>query len=89
MPATTLCVEINLPVNYDGSGMGAGNDRETTTDDDDFVGSVQELNGTIIVRKLSMKQFRERLIRHFEIAFKKKEIQWPKARMMNTPEPTI
>ena len=45
--------------------------------------------GFISVRKLSMKDFRARLIRHFDIAFTKKEICWPKARMKNTMEPTI
>ena len=95
----TLLSQYNITANYDGSGMGIGNDRHEDEggrsnadhdDDGSFVGSLQQTNdGAIIVRKLSMHQFRERLIRHFEIAFMKKEIQWPKAKLFDMQEPTI
>jgi len=94
----TLLSRHHIPANYDGSGMGHGNDRhigapaeggQDNDEEEDFVGSVEEVNGAIVVRKLSMKQFRERLIRHFDIAFRKKEIHWPKAKLMNAEEPTI
>ncbi|KAG7341033.1 hypothetical protein IV203_022984 [Nitzschia inconspicua] len=78
--------------NYDSSGMGRGNksfEDEEVEADEAFQGHIEkDSTGAIIVRKLSMKQFRERLIVHFDIAFKRKEIQWPGARL-GLEEPTI
>ena len=31
-----------------------------------------------VVRKMSMEDFRDKLVTHFDIAFQRKEIQWPK-----------
>jgi len=87
----TLLEEESLMLNYDGSGMGIGEDREEEDNDTTttFFGSIQEFEGAIVVRKLSMHQFRERLIRHFDIAFSRKELKWPKARLNEVEEPTI
>ncbi|KAG7349035.1 DDE superfamily endonuclease [Nitzschia inconspicua] len=78
--------------NYDSSGMGRGNDGledEEVEADEAFQGHIEkDSTGAIIVRKLSMQQFRERLVVHFDIAFKRKEIQWPRARL-GLEEPTI
>ncbi|KAG7347508.1 DDE superfamily endonuclease [Nitzschia inconspicua] len=68
--------------NYDTSGMGPGedatNDRE---DEEEIIANVQEEEGSedgeIVVHRLSRAIFRERLIRHFDIAFTKREIKWP------------
>ena len=40
------------------------------------INSIKE-NGAIPLRKLSRDYFRDKLIRHFNIAFKKHEIEWP------------
>ena len=93
----TLLARNSLVVNYDGSGMGTGDDRQRGEDNavgeldnkDTFVGSIQEIDGSIVVRKLSMHQFRQRLICHFDIAFRKKELQWPKARLGDLEEPAV
>ncbi|KAG7362100.1 DDE superfamily endonuclease [Nitzschia inconspicua] len=78
--------------NYDSSGVGRGNDSledEEVEADEAFQGCIEkDSTGAIIVRKLSMQQFRERLVVHFDIAFKRKEIQWPGARF-GLEEPTI
>ncbi|KAG7336915.1 DDE superfamily endonuclease [Nitzschia inconspicua] len=51
-------------------------------EEDYFQGSlVRDEDGAIIVRHMNMTDFRQRLITHFDIAFKKKEIIWPKARL--------
>ncbi|KAG7363898.1 hypothetical protein IV203_037100 [Nitzschia inconspicua] len=51
-------------------------------EEDYFQGSlVRDEDGAIIVRHMDMTDFRQRLITHFDIAFKKKEIIWPKARL--------
>ncbi|KAG7354898.1 hypothetical protein IV203_004254 [Nitzschia inconspicua] len=51
-------------------------------EEDYFQGSlVRDEDGAIIVRQSNMTDFRQRLITHFDIAFKKKEIIWPKARL--------
>ncbi|KAG7355367.1 DDE superfamily endonuclease [Nitzschia inconspicua] len=42
---------------------------------------VRDEDGAIIVRQMNMTDFRQRLITHFDIEFKKKEIIWPKARL--------
>jgi len=93
----TLLDQESLMVNYNGSGMGLGDDgsssisQQESSDEqaEDFAGNFQEVHGAILVRKLSMKQFRDRLIRHFDIAFQKRELQWPKARLNEAEEPVI
>jgi len=85
--------------------MGASGDRYLSSDNEDSRSddeSEEEApdhgNGNneppamtthIQVRTLKMKDFRNRLIRHFDIAYQKKEINWPKARMKNTEAPNI
>ena len=36
------------------------------------------INGRIAVRNLSLNYFRKKLIRHFNIAFHKQEVEWPR-----------
>jgi hypothetical protein len=43
----------------------------------------------LFVRKMSMSQFREKLIDHFNICFQRKELAWPKQRLAGAKEPTI
>ena len=78
--------------NFDLSGMGIGPDATTDGDDHDrmlFLGTQENIQSTqqyfekykdecINVCKLSLPFFHEKLIRHFNIAFKKKEVVWPK-----------
>jgi len=86
----TLLATESISISHDGSGMGTGHDRIDSTEEDvQFVGSVEMIDGATVVRKLSMHQFRERLVRHFDIAFRKKELQWPKARLCEADEPNI
>jgi hypothetical protein len=82
--------------NYDASAMGKGNDASPDEEEDHeneeeevFQGAVvvDESSKAIVVRKMSMLQFRQRLVTHFDICFKKKELHWPKQRV-NREEPT-
>ena len=63
----------------DTSNLGLGNVTERTVlateEREDDVGYVEVHNN--IVRNMSMDQYRDKLIKHFNIAFMKKEIQWP------------
>ena len=79
--------------NFDLSGMGIGPDATKLSEGDDdqmlFLGTQENIQSTqqyfekykdecINVNKLSLHFFRSKLIRHFNIAFKKKEIVWPR-----------
>jgi len=75
--------------NYNTSGMGVGSEGMRTaragrqngdTDDDDGDESMVETNldRHVVVGSLSMRSFRKRLITHFNIAFKRCEVKWPK-----------
>lgn len=79
------------PTNYDSSAIGYGPDRIINDDPTPEFISRTELteDGSIKVRKLSMNAFRERLITHFKIAFQKKELSWPKARLGGMMEPQV
>jgi hypothetical protein len=75
------------PVNqrtFDVSGMGTGDDpsddnAEATDQQQSTAGNVQMSDdGCIILRTMTMEAFRRKLIQHFDIAFAKKEIHWPK-----------
>jgi hypothetical protein len=80
---------------YDASGMGAGDDATPSEEAEEeeeevYQGTiVEEDDGAIVVRKMSMAQFREKLIGHFNICFQRKELAWPKQRLAGTKEPTI
>ena len=70
--------------NCDASAMGRGNDFERGTDQQQQQLAVDnntaetDSEGCIIVRKMSLQAFRNKLITHFNIAFQRKEIKWPK-----------
>ena len=81
---------------YDSSQMGRGNDcylYDENGDDgeepvgDDVIGT--DSHGKIIVRSMKMMDFREKLVKHFDIAFKRNEVCWPRARMNNREEPDV
>jgi Plant transposon protein len=81
---------------YDTSRMGHGSDRcfaGTDKDDDDV--PVWDRNietdalGHIIVRSMKMKDFREKLVQHFDIAFKRNEGCWPRATINNIAQPDV
>jgi hypothetical protein len=76
---------------YDMSGMGYGDDVLMDNEEEDLHVGVEErdISGAVKVHKMSMVQFRKKLVRHFEIAFTKKEISWPRARLNNVEEPRI
>jgi len=72
---------------YDTSAMGVGIDGYAEDDTDDDPEDVQQTvgrvaavaeDGVTVVRHLSRTQFIDRLVVHFDIAFKKNEIMWPK-----------
>ena len=75
---------VEIPIK-DLSGFGKGNDVQSVTlsdDDDSVIGESEHINsikenGAIPLRKLSRDYFRAKLIRHFNIAFNKHEVQWP------------
>ena len=73
--------------NFDISGFGSGNDMATSTDSLSTVTSevdrsnesrVATNNTSICVNDMSLSYFRTKLIRHFNIAFQKEEVHWPK-----------
>ena len=69
------------------SGMGHGTDverssmdevyEETLVEDEEQLVNAIKNNGKIPIRSLSLEYFRKKLIRHFNIAFHKNEVQWP------------
>ena len=63
------------------SSMGLGSDCVRSTspvecDDGNIV--TPNADGSINVVDLSLDEFRSRLVNHFNIAFQRKEIKWPK-----------
>lgn len=79
--------------NFDTSGMGNGNDHveddESTEENSIMEQSEESLvvdnDGALIVRHLSFDYFRSKLVNHFDIAFKKREVKWPKRNQMREP----
>lgn len=73
--------------NYDSSGAGFGNDAIIDNQPAPEVDCVIEKtdDGSILVHKMNMREFRKKLITHFAIAFAKKEVAWPQARMRRDP----
>ena len=69
--------------NYDTSGIGPGDDRSTASsvvaeeDEDEAAVAVVAPDGRRVVRRMTMKVFRAKLVTHFDIAFKRQEIRWP------------
>ena len=66
---------------FDISNMGYGNDviRSQHIDvvEDNSLVTDNSNEGAVAVRNMSYKVFRDKLIRHFNIAFAKKELTWP------------
>ena len=71
------------------SSMGFGNDRIADDNDNNEIDDYDDItaatginsidkNGINVVRNLSLDTFRKKLIIHFDIMYKKKEIVWPK-----------
>ena len=46
--------------------------------DDDFTGNVGGVGGVRVVRNLSLQFFRSKLVEHFNIMFRRGELNWPK-----------
>ena len=73
--------------NYDATGRGYGSDRQSSkharqhcgedTVDNNNSAEMDE-NECIAVKDLSFDAYRNRLVSHFDIAFKKREVKWPK-----------
>ena len=70
---------------YDASGIGNGNDVEYSTNvdadvdaDDAGTNPAPGSPGIRIVRTLSQKYFRERLVENFDIRFQQQNLVWPK-----------
>ena len=75
---------------HDSSGMGPGSDKhdkggeddESDEDDDDDSGSgvqqpIVDTDGCIRVHSLTLESFRNRLINHFDILWRRNQILWP------------
>jgi hypothetical protein len=78
--------------NYDTSGRGYGSDQVEEENsnkelDDGTEGQLLEEDGCISVPKLSFDYFHTKLVTHFDIAFKKREVKWPEQNRVR--EPTI
>jgi len=71
--------------NFDSSGMGYGSDfmeDDNDTDENSIMEQSAELlvvdnDGALSVQHLSFHYFRSKLVNHFDIAFKKREVKWP------------
>lgn len=70
---------------FDCSGMGEGDDRieeEDTAEEDtageDTAGDATEEQAMKTVCQVSFEHFRTKLVNHFDIAFQRRELQWPK-----------
>ena len=75
--------------NCDTSGMGNGTDRVCTNsnsdsdsdndnDNNEEMPAVVDSTGHALVGSMNLSSFQTKLIRHFNIAFKKREVKWPK-----------
>jgi hypothetical protein len=86
--------------NYDTSSAGIGEDFvaqravqdaavNLDTVDDSSNSTISEQivvnDEAVVVRNLSMKQFRQRLVTHFDIAFQQREIRWPSRMAVAAP----
>jgi len=91
MPLAMQRLELGFdPQNYDMSGLGPGDDilgLEATMETVNNVERIdREVDGYRIVRYLSLKFFRDRLIEHFDIMFKRYQLVWPQHRpIINNP----
>ena len=73
--------------NYDSSGRGIGEDFRHERDRrmqpcdiqvlDNIHEQVRDAAGTVRVRKLTLNQFRTKLVTHFDITFRRNKIRWP------------
>lgn len=93
LPAGVQGAMMHGPGWYGTSRMGYSNDRcqgnEDNDDDKSFGDQViaWDSQGTIIVRSMKMNNFQQKLVQHFDIAFKRNGVCWPKARMNNQDQP--
>jgi hypothetical protein len=86
--------------NYDTSSAGIGEDfvaqravqdaavNLDTVDDSSNSTILEQIvvnDEAVVVRNLSMKQFRQRLVTHFDIAFQRREIRWPSRMAVAAP----
>ena len=59
--------------------------------DDNTVNTIHynkyEVNGKRVVSKMLLSLFQNRLIEHFDICFKRNDLQWPKR--INPPRPVL
>jgi hypothetical protein len=80
---------LHAPVaarHYDLSGLGAGSDREADQQDGDGLRRqfrqpefpVVEREEIIRVRDLSLHHFRAKLVQHFDMAYRRHLVRWPK-----------
>jgi hypothetical protein len=85
-PAITHLHNPALSCNYDSSAMGHGEDfyderrvRQLHFEPPHLRVSqvIAQSDGAMMVRSLTMEQFRKRLVKHFNIAFACREIVWP------------
>ena len=69
------------------AGIGQGNDIESVSvwwdDESEEISHEEDISkfieddGRIAVHKMSIDYFRQKIVRHFNIAFQKHEVQWP------------
>ena len=82
--------------NLDISGTGIGNDIPKSTDsvttsnthnketnNDNYYSSKGNRNLPISIQEMLFQLFRQKLIRHFNIAFQRKEVKWPRRHNKN------
>ena len=75
-------LDPNLAMRYDISGNGRGNDyiKNNYDMEGQYIECKQQKNNddSYNINDLSLDEFRQRLIRHFNIAFSKNVLVWPK-----------
>ena len=76
---------------YDTSALGL--DRSSEGQDEEVVedgaehGSEDGAEGVRVVRKLSLKYFRSKLVEHFDILWSRNQVVWPRSRGSKKPTP--
>lgn len=67
----------------------ASEDVEDEWTGDEDASAVRTVGGIHVVRNLTLPFFQSKLVRHFDIAFKRNEVQWPRRLARKEPPATI
>ncbi|KAI2507621.1 Plant transposon protein [Fragilaria crotonensis] len=72
----------------DGTAVLDDNTSDNQEHSNDDVLIAEQADVPVGVRNLSLVEFRKRLITHFDIAYHRRQIKWPRSRSTRVPEPS-